>query len=291
MFALTVWVLIAGTLVTAAGPHGGDASAKRLSWPIPDAARLHGGSVDTLLVLIVVLAWRLQRDRAPRRALTVVSIYLLIACAQAALGYIQYFDAIPVLLVGFHVAGRGTRVLRRAAAATRADRSRRSRVGRDARGFRPVVAPFRYDRTFDFDVERDVLWDALTDTGRYPTWWPWLRKFDAPSLAPGTVAHCAVRGPLPYTLDFSVHMHAVGAGRFVDAEVRGDLSGPARLIVEADGPGCATARLTWDVELRVPMLSVASRFARPLLVWAHDQVVASGVDGFRRNALDGRAPT
>jgi cytochrome c oxidase assembly protein subunit 15 len=105
VFALTVWVLIAGTLVTAAGPHGGDASAKRLSWPIPDAARLHGASVDTLLVLIVILAWRLQRDRAPRRVLTVVSAYLTIACAQAALGYIQYFNAIPVLLVGFHVAG------------------------------------------------------------------------------------------------------------------------------------------------------------------------------------------
>jgi cytochrome c oxidase assembly protein subunit 15 len=105
VFGLTVWVLVAGTLVTAAGPHGGDASAKRLSWPIPDAARLHGVSVDVLLVCIVVLGWRLQHDRAPRRALTMVSLLLLVGCAQAALGYIQYLNAIPALLVGFHVAG------------------------------------------------------------------------------------------------------------------------------------------------------------------------------------------
>jgi cytochrome c oxidase assembly protein subunit 15 len=105
VFVLTIWVLIAGTLVTAAGPHGGDAAAKRLSWPIPDAARLHGGSVDLLLLCVVVLAWRLQRDRAPRRALTMVSIFLVLGCAQAALGYIQYLNAIPALLVGFHVAG------------------------------------------------------------------------------------------------------------------------------------------------------------------------------------------
>ena len=105
VFALTVWVLVAGTLVTAAGPHGGDASAKRLSWPIPDAARLHGSSVDILLVLIVVLAWRLQREHAPRRALNVVSAYLVIACAQAALGYIQYLNAIPVVLVEIHILG------------------------------------------------------------------------------------------------------------------------------------------------------------------------------------------
>jgi cytochrome c oxidase assembly protein subunit 15 len=105
VFALTIWVLIAGTLVTAAGPHGGDASAKRLSWPIPDVARLHGVSVDVLLTAVVFLAWRLYRDRAPRRVLTIVSVYLLLGCAQAALGYIQYLNAIPALLVGFHVAG------------------------------------------------------------------------------------------------------------------------------------------------------------------------------------------
>jgi cytochrome c oxidase assembly protein subunit 15 len=105
VFALTIWVLIAGTLVTAAGPHGGDASAKRLSWPIPDVARLHGASVDLLLLSVVVLAWRLHHDRAPRRALSMVSIFLLLGCAQAALGYIQYLNGIPVLLVGFHVAG------------------------------------------------------------------------------------------------------------------------------------------------------------------------------------------
>ena len=105
VFVLTIWVLIAGTLVTAAGPHGGDAEAKRLSWPIPDAARLHAASVDILLVLVVILAWRLQRDRAPRRALTMVSAFLVLGCAQAALGYIQYFNAIPAVLVGFHVAG------------------------------------------------------------------------------------------------------------------------------------------------------------------------------------------
>ncbi len=105
IFGLTVWALIAGTLVTAAGPHGGDASAKRLSWPIPDAARLHGVSVDVLLVCVLVLGWRLQHDRAPRRALTMVSLFLFVGCAQAALGYVQYLNAIPALLVGFHVAG------------------------------------------------------------------------------------------------------------------------------------------------------------------------------------------
>jgi cytochrome c oxidase assembly protein subunit 15 len=64
IYALTIWVLVAGTLVTAAGPHGGDIEAKRLSWPIADVARVHAGSVDLLvalvLVLVVMLVLRLQ---------------------------------------------------------------------------------------------------------------------------------------------------------------------------------------------------------------------------------------
>src|SRR5262249_22032659 len=59
VYALTLWVLCWGTLVTAAGPHGGDAQARRLGWSLRDVARIHGASVDVLvastLVLVVLL--------------------------------------------------------------------------------------------------------------------------------------------------------------------------------------------------------------------------------------------
>ena len=41
----------------------------------------------------------------PRRALTTASCALAAMIAQGTLGYVQYFNAIPELLVGFHVAG------------------------------------------------------------------------------------------------------------------------------------------------------------------------------------------
>ena len=105
VYALTIWVLIMGTLVTAAGPHGGDADAKRLSIPIPDLARIHAASVDTLIVLVLVLVVVLVRERAPQRVLTSVSVALAAMVAQGILGYVQYARGIPELLVGFHVAG------------------------------------------------------------------------------------------------------------------------------------------------------------------------------------------
>jgi hypothetical protein len=149
-----------------------------------------------------------------------------------------------------------------------------------------MSSPFLYDRTFDFAVSRDALWDAINDTEQFPHWWPWLRSFDATGekLLPGTAAQCAVRAPLPYTLTFEVRIERVVPGESIDTVVSGDLVGPARLEVGGDDEA-SFARLAWSVELRLPFLSVASRIARPMLLWAHDRVVATGVEQFRAHAL------
>jgi cytochrome c oxidase assembly protein subunit 15 len=105
IFVLTAWVLVAGTLVTAAGPHGGDAKAKRLSWSIKTAARLHGTSVMVLLACIIGVIALARRDRAPATVLQGAELLLAAGAIQAGIGYFQYFNGIPPLVVGFHVAG------------------------------------------------------------------------------------------------------------------------------------------------------------------------------------------
>ena len=105
VYALTIWVIVIGTLVTAAGPHGGDAKARRLGWPLGDVARVHGVSVDVLVALTLVLVVALVRARAPRRALNTASLTVIVMAAQGVLGYVQYFNRIPAVLVGFHVFG------------------------------------------------------------------------------------------------------------------------------------------------------------------------------------------
>jgi cytochrome c oxidase assembly protein subunit 15 len=105
VYVLTIWVVIAGTLVTAAGPHGGDAQARRLGYPLGDVARIHGASVDVLVALTLVLVVMLARVRAPRRVLNFASLTVVVMTAQGVLGYVQYFNRIPAVLVGFHVFG------------------------------------------------------------------------------------------------------------------------------------------------------------------------------------------
>jgi hypothetical protein len=129
------------------------------------------------------------------------------------------------------------------------------------------------------------LWGTLAQTDRFPEWWPWLRRFDSDGLVPGAVADCVVRAPLPYTLSFRVHVVDVVPEQIVAVRVTGDLDGPARLELASRGDG-STARLTWRVEVRAPLLRVGATVSRPLMEWGHQWVVDTGVRQFRRRALE-----
>jgi cytochrome c oxidase assembly protein subunit 15 len=105
VYVLTVAVLVLGTMVTAAGPHGGDAEAERLSWSITSLARTHAVTVDVLVLVVLALVVVAVRERAPRRVLTATSVTLAAMVVQGTIGYVQYAQGIPELLVGLHVFG------------------------------------------------------------------------------------------------------------------------------------------------------------------------------------------
>jgi uncharacterized protein YndB with AHSA1/START domain len=150
-----------------------------------------------------------------------------------------------------------------------------------------VPEPFRFDRSFELDATPEELWSALSATDRYPEWWSWLRVMEGGELREGTVAHCVVRAPLPYTLRFDVGVESVVPRELVDTQVSGDLDGPARLEIAPRVGGC-TARLIWSLHLRDSVLRPLAFFARPAMTWAHDRVIEMGLRQFERHALNGR---
>ncbi|MGQ0521291.1 MAG: COX15/CtaA family protein [Actinomycetota bacterium] len=103
--ATTALVVFLGTVVTAAGPHGGDEETPRLDVPLHRAAQVHGFSVVLLLGLVVTVLVLLRRSGAPADARRRGSILLAVLLVQGAIGYVQYFTGVPALLVGFHIAG------------------------------------------------------------------------------------------------------------------------------------------------------------------------------------------
>ncbi|MGZ4690231.1 MAG: hypothetical protein ACXWAY_11435 [Acidimicrobiia bacterium] len=147
-----------------------------------------------------------------------------------------------------------------------------------------MAAPFCFDRTWWFPVAPEQLWSVLHRTDQYPSWWSWLREFEAEGFAPGTIACCVIQSPLPYALRCSIRVDEMQAPETIVTTVTGDLRGPARLEVGRVTDGC-TARLVWSLTPGNPMLRGLARVGRPAMVWAHDRVVATGVDQFRRRAL------
>jgi hypothetical protein len=73
----------------------------------------------------------------------------------------------------------------------------------------------------------------------------------------------------------------------IDARVRGDLDGHARLELSGDGDG-TQARVGWTIEMMQRPMRLAARFAYPLLQWGHNRVVEATVSSFRQQLA--RAP-
>lgn len=106
--ALMVAAIVAGTLVTGAGPHAGshDGDAiERLPFHVPEIARIHGSIVVALVLAVVATLWHLRRIDAPPAEQWRLRLVLAALVVQAAIGYTQYFTGVPVLLVGFHIIG------------------------------------------------------------------------------------------------------------------------------------------------------------------------------------------
>jgi len=105
---LTVAAIIAGTFVTGSGPHSGSYKGdniERLPFDVPDIARVHGGIVIALVLVVIATVWHLNRTNAPQAEQWRARLVLVALIMQAIIGYTQYFLGVPVVLVGIHILG------------------------------------------------------------------------------------------------------------------------------------------------------------------------------------------
>ena len=99
---LTFFVIVLGTLVTGSGPHAGDEDTQRFGFNIRAISTIHAEAVIALLGLTLALYVAARRNPLHRRK---IIIFTVIALAQGAIGYIQYFMGIPEIIVALHLLG------------------------------------------------------------------------------------------------------------------------------------------------------------------------------------------
>lgn len=100
---LTAAALVTGTVVTGTGPHAGEEDVRRFGFDISDVARIHSVTVLVTIGVALLLAWRWRA--APDHAASArLSAWMFVGLLQGAVGYLQYFNGVPELLVGVHLA-------------------------------------------------------------------------------------------------------------------------------------------------------------------------------------------
>ncbi len=98
-------VLYVGTVVTGSGPHAGDEKAPRNGLDPLQLSQLHADLVFLFVGLTLGLLFALLATGARPEAHRAVRLLLAAEIAQGAIGFVQYFTDLPVVLVGFHMLG------------------------------------------------------------------------------------------------------------------------------------------------------------------------------------------
>jgi cytochrome c oxidase assembly protein subunit 15 len=100
LFAIAVIVL--GTIVTGTGPHAGDIGSPRFDFKIQNIARIHA-EVVILFLLITIAYYFVGKPSSETKRL--IRVLGLLSIVQGTLGYVQYFQGVPELLVALHMLG------------------------------------------------------------------------------------------------------------------------------------------------------------------------------------------
>lgn len=104
-FASAWAVLYVGTVVTGSGPHAGDAGSARNGLSALQTSQLHADLVFLFVGLTLGLLFAVVAAGYPRATRDAVVLLLLVEVAQGAVGFVQYFTELPVVLVALHMLG------------------------------------------------------------------------------------------------------------------------------------------------------------------------------------------
>ena len=98
-------VITLGTVTTGSGPHSGDELAARSNLDIRVIAWLHADTVLLFIGLIVGLLVITKLNSESNHLYKMTRTLFIICLLQGVIGYVQWFNNLPWVLVSFHVIG------------------------------------------------------------------------------------------------------------------------------------------------------------------------------------------
>ncbi|MFC4857533.1 COX15/CtaA family protein [Actinophytocola glycyrrhizae] len=98
-------LLVTGTMVTGAGPHGGDPKTPRLGIPVETMSHVHAAFLYAFLGSLVLLGFWLRGQHTFPPPWRRYRVLVAVVLAQGTIGFVQFWTGVPELLVCLHVLG------------------------------------------------------------------------------------------------------------------------------------------------------------------------------------------
>jgi hypothetical protein len=134
------------------------------------------------------------------------------------------------------------------------------------------------------DIDR--VYDVLADLGRYPSWWPQVRRVEPYGDETATLV---IRSALPYSLRLRVRTAREDrAGRVLEARIGGDLEGWSRWSLRAADAGCEAV---FEEQVAAQRHQLRQPIARAAFELNHAWMMRSGELGLRRWLRSHRKPS
>lgn len=138
---------------------------------------------------------------------------------------------------------------------------------------------YRFGHAWHVAAAPERVRALVEDVGRYGEWWPAVRVLRGGGAPGSRTAEAVIAAPLGYALRIRL-AEAAPRGDELRAAIAGDLEGWCAWWLVPRGDGTAV-RFAQEVEVRAPLLRLASPLAHRALARQHGAVLRAAADGMR----------
>ncbi|MBI3898313.1 MAG: SRPBCC family protein [Gammaproteobacteria bacterium] len=138
----------------------------------------------------------------------------------------------------------------------------------------------------------NVVWDALHDVGKWPSWWRYVKQVQQIEAGDtdgiGSIQRFVWATRLPYRVSFDMRTTQLQRPFLIEGHANGDLDGTGRWQLRTV-EGSTLVRYEWRVKADKAWMKALAPLLRPLYVWNHNGVMAAGEEGLRNYLRSRRA--
>ena len=144
------------------------------------------------------------------------------------------------------------------------------------------MAEYRFLTTWLLEAQRELVWEAIYDSERWPDWWKGVEEAEqleeGDENGVGQYGRYVWKAKLPYRVEFRIRTTRVERPRLLEGDATGELAGIGRWhLFEQDS--LTAVIYEWNVHTTKAWMNLIAPVARPAFESNHDYVMRNGGKG------------